>query len=42
MDGEFTIVDDLAEAAMFFASLQDQRAHGASLIVSHGWSMQYL
>jgi 3-hydroxybutyrate dehydrogenase len=40
VDGEFTTVQDVAEAALFFASFESNALTGQSLIVSHGWSMQ--
>jgi 3-hydroxybutyrate dehydrogenase len=40
VDGEFTTVEDVAEAAVFFASFRSNALNGQSLIVSHGWSMQ--
>ena len=40
VDGEFTTVEDVAEAAVFFASFNSNALTGQSLIVSHGWSMQ--
>lgn len=40
VDGEFTTVEDVAEAAVFFASFGSNALTGQSLIVSHGWSMQ--
>ena len=40
VDGEFTTVEDVAEAAVFFASFNSIALTGQSLIVSHGWSMQ--
>jgi 3-hydroxybutyrate dehydrogenase len=40
VDGEFTTVEDIAEAAVFFASFNSNTLTGQSLIVSHGWSMQ--
>jgi 3-hydroxybutyrate dehydrogenase len=40
VDGEFTTVDDVAEAALFFASFNSAALTGQSLIVSHGWFMQ--
>lgn len=40
VDGEFTTVDDVAEAALFFASFNSMALTGQSLIVSHGWYMQ--
>ena len=40
VDGEFTTLEDVAEAAVFFASFNSNALTGQSLIVSHGWSMQ--
>jgi 3-hydroxybutyrate dehydrogenase len=40
VDGEFTTVEDVAQAALFFASFETNALTGQSLIVSHGWSMQ--
>ena len=40
VDSEFTTVEDVAEAAVFFASFKSNALTGQSLIVSHGWSMQ--
>jgi 3-hydroxybutyrate dehydrogenase len=40
VDGEFTTVRDVAEAALFFASFGSNALTGQSLIVSHGWIMQ--
>jgi len=40
VDGEFTTVRDVAEAALFFASFDSNALTGQSLIVSHGWFMQ--
>jgi 3-hydroxybutyrate dehydrogenase len=40
VDGEFTTVQDVAEAALFFASFESNALTGQSLIVSHGWVMQ--
>ncbi|HEX3340062.1 MAG TPA: 3-hydroxybutyrate dehydrogenase [Pseudolabrys sp.] len=40
VDGEFTTIEDVAEAAMFFASFNTNALTGQSLIVSQGWSMQ--
>jgi 3-hydroxybutyrate dehydrogenase len=40
VDGEFTTVDDVAEAAVFFAGFKTNALTGQSLTVSHGWSMQ--
>jgi 3-hydroxybutyrate dehydrogenase len=39
VDGEFTTVEDVAEAAVFFAGFKTNALTGQSLIVSHGWSM---
>ena len=40
VDGEFTTVDDVAEAALFFAAFPSSALTGQSLVVSHGWFMQ--
>jgi len=40
VDGEFTTLQDVAEAALFFASFPSRALTGQSLIVSHGWFMQ--
>ena len=40
VDGEFTTVQDVAEAAIFFAAFPTNALTGQSLIVSHGWSME--
>ena len=40
VDGEFTTVEDVAEAALFLASFGSNALTGQSLVVSHGWSMQ--
>jgi 3-hydroxybutyrate dehydrogenase len=40
VDGEFTTVEDVAAAALFFASFESNALTGQSLTVSHGWSMQ--
>jgi 3-hydroxybutyrate dehydrogenase len=40
VDGEFTTVEDVAEAAVFFASFGSNALTGQSLIVSHGWAME--
>jgi len=40
VDGEFTTVEDVAQAALFFASFGSNALTGQSLNVSHGWSMQ--
>jgi 3-hydroxybutyrate dehydrogenase len=40
VDGEFTTLQDVAEAALFFASFPSKALTGQSLVVSHGWFMQ--
>ncbi|MEJ5988500.1 3-hydroxybutyrate dehydrogenase [Ramlibacter sp. PS3R-8] len=40
VDGEFTTVDDVAQATVFFAAFPTNALTGQSLIVSHGWSME--
>ena len=40
VDGEFTTVHDVAEAALFFAAFPSNALTGQSLVVSHGWFMQ--
>jgi 3-hydroxybutyrate dehydrogenase len=40
VDGQFTTTQDVAAAALFFASFESAALTGQSLIVSHGWSMQ--
>jgi 3-hydroxybutyrate dehydrogenase len=40
VDGEFTTVEDVAEAALFFAAFESNALTGQSLVVSHGWFMQ--
>jgi 3-hydroxybutyrate dehydrogenase len=40
VDGEFTSLRDVAQAALFFASFESAALTGQSLIVSHGWHMQ--
>jgi 3-hydroxybutyrate dehydrogenase len=37
MDGEFTMVDDVAETAFFLAVFRSNVVTGRSIIVSHGW-----
>jgi 3-hydroxybutyrate dehydrogenase len=39
VDGEFTTVEEVAAAALFFASFASNALTGQSLTVSHGWSM---
>jgi 3-hydroxybutyrate dehydrogenase len=40
VDGEFTTIEDVAEAALFFAAFETNALTGQSLVVSHGWFMQ--
>jgi 3-hydroxybutyrate dehydrogenase len=40
VDGEFTTVQDVAAAALFFADFETNALTGQSLVVSHGWFMQ--
>jgi 3-hydroxybutyrate dehydrogenase len=40
VDGEFTTVDDVAEAALFLTAFRSNALTGQSLIVSHGWFME--
>jgi 3-hydroxybutyrate dehydrogenase len=40
VDGEFTTVGDVAEAAVFLAAFPTNALTGQSMIVSHGWSME--
>ena len=40
VDGEFTTVRDVAEAALFFAAFPSKALTGQSLVVSHGWFME--
>ncbi len=40
VDGEFTTVEDVAEAALFLAGFRSNALTGQSLVVSHGWFMQ--
>ncbi len=40
VDGQFTTVEDVAEAALFFAAFGSNALTGQSLVVSHGWFMQ--
>lgn len=40
VDGEFTTTQEVAEAALFFASFESKALTGQSLIVSHGWFME--
>ncbi len=40
VNGEFTSLKDVADAALFFASFESNALTGQSLVVSHGWYMQ--
>ncbi|ULJ75805.1 3-hydroxybutyrate dehydrogenase [Rhizobium gallicum] len=40
VDGEFTSIDDVADAVLYFASARSNAVTGQSLVVSHGWFMQ--
>jgi 3-hydroxybutyrate dehydrogenase len=40
VDGEFTTLEDVAEATLFCAAFPSNAMSGQSLIVSHGWCMQ--
>lgn len=40
VDGEFTTVEDVARATLFFADFGSNALTGQSLVVSHGWFMQ--
>jgi 3-hydroxybutyrate dehydrogenase len=40
VDGEFTTVEDVAAAVLFFAGFETNALTGQSLVVSHGWFMQ--
>ncbi|HWE75654.1 MAG TPA: 3-hydroxybutyrate dehydrogenase [Stellaceae bacterium] len=40
VDGEFTTVEDVAAAVLFFAGFDTNALTGQSLVVSHGWFMQ--
>jgi len=40
VDGEFTTLKDVADAALFFAAFESNALTGQSLVVSHGWFMQ--
>lgn len=39
VDGEFSTIDDVAAAVLFFAAFETNALTGQSLNVSHGWSM---
>lgn len=40
VDAEFTSLDDVAAAVLFFAGAESDAFTGQSLVVSHGWFMQ--
>lgn len=40
VDGEFTSMDDVADAALFFCAFPSLALTGQSLLISHGWHMQ--
>lgn len=40
VDGEFTTVEDVAEAVLYFAGSKTNALTGQSLVVSHGWNME--
>ena len=40
VDGEFTTVDDVAQATLFCAAFPTNAMTGQSFVVSHGWFMQ--
>jgi len=40
VDGEFTTLEDIADAALFLASFGSAALTGQSLVVTHGWHMQ--
>ncbi len=40
VDGQFTTLEDVAEAALFFSAFDSSALTGQSLVVSHGWHMQ--
>lgn len=40
VDGEFTTVEDIAQATLFFAAFPNNALTGQSLVVSHGWFME--
>jgi 3-hydroxybutyrate dehydrogenase len=40
VDGAFTTIDDVAEAALFPASFGSTALTGQSIVASHGWFMQ--
>lgn len=40
VDGEFTTLDDVANAALFLAGLETNVLTGQSMLLTHGWHMQ--
>jgi len=40
LDGQFTSVEEVAEAVLYFAGATSNALTGQSLIVSHGWVME--
>lgn len=40
VDGEFTTIEDVAEAVLYFAASKTNALTGQSLVVSHGWFME--
>jgi 3-hydroxybutyrate dehydrogenase len=40
VDGQFTTIDDVADAVLFFAGARSNALTGQSMVVSHGWFMQ--
>ena len=40
VDGQFTTVEDIAEAALFFAAFPSNALTGQSMVVTHGWFME--
>ena len=40
VNGQFTTVEDIAEAALFFAAFPSNALTGQSLVVTHGWFME--
>lgn len=39
VDGEFTSLDDVADAVLYFAGATSKALTGQSIVVSHGWAM---
>jgi len=40
VNGQFTTVEDIAEAALFFAAFPSNALTGQFLVVTHGWFME--